>query len=197
MSHKLKISLNNTEPKIYRTVIVPERFNFHQLHIVIQCVMNWNNSHLYQFNVGVAYRSDTIALEDPDEVSEGILRRRNQKFDATKAYLSNFFNGQNKKMIYIYDFGDNWIHTINVLKKPNEEVLLPKCIKGESAAPIDDIGGVWGFYELLEVINRKRKSADDKELLEWMSIPKGRTYDELYGFDIDEVNEMLTEEFST
>src|SRR5690606_25688689 len=82
MSHKLKISLNNTEPKIYRTVIVPERFNFHQLHIVIQCVMNWNNSHLYQFNVGVAYRSDTIALEDPDEVSEGILRRRNQKFDA-------------------------------------------------------------------------------------------------------------------
>ncbi len=40
MSHKLKITLEGSEPKIYRTVIAPEKFTFHELHCVIQNVMN-------------------------------------------------------------------------------------------------------------------------------------------------------------
>lgn len=28
MSHKLKITLEDSEPKIYRTIIVPEKFTF-------------------------------------------------------------------------------------------------------------------------------------------------------------------------
>ncbi|MEO5788564.1 plasmid pRiA4b ORF-3 family protein [Gelidibacter sp.] len=197
MAHKLKITLNNTDPKIYRTVIVPENLNFEQLHIVIQCVMNWNNSHLYQFNVGAPYRSDSIKLKEFDDMVDDFFMNRYQEFDAITTPLSDFFNGKTKKMIYTYDFGDDWIHTITVLKKPDEEVLVPKCIKGENAAPIDDMGGIWGFYELLEIIAKKRKTADDKEHLEWAGIPNGKTYDELYGFDIEDVNVILLEEFST
>lgn len=197
MAHKLKITLNDTEPKIYRTVIVPENFNFEQLHIVIQCVMNWNNSHLYQFNVGAPYRSDSIKLKNFDDMADDFFMNRYQEFDAIKTPLSEFFNGKTKKMMYTYDFGDDWFHTITVLKKPDEEVLVPKCIKGENAAPLDDMGGIWGFYELLEIIAKKRKTADDKEHLEWAGISIGKTYDELYGFDIDDVNVILLEEFST
>lgn len=197
MAHKLKITLNQTEPKIYRTVIVPETFNFEQLHNVIQCVMSWDNSHLYQFNVGAPYRSDFIKLKEFDDMADDFFMNRYQEFDAIKTKLSDFFNGKTKKMIYIYDFGDDWIHTITVLKKPDEEVLVPKCIKGENAAPIDDMGGIWGFDELLEIIAKKRKTADDKEHLEWAGIPNGKTYDELYGFDIEDVNVILLEEFST
>lgn len=36
MSHKLKITLEDTNPKVYRTVIVPEHFTFDMLHIVKQ-----------------------------------------------------------------------------------------------------------------------------------------------------------------
>jgi len=192
MAHKLKITLNHTDPKVYRTVIVPENLNFDDLHIVIQCVMNWDNSHLYQFNFGQPYSSDSIALPDPENDFFG---SRFNKYDSTKVRLSDVFNGQTKKMTYLYDFGDDWVHTITVLKKPDEEVLKPKCIKGENAAPIDDIGGIWGFYDLLEVFDKKRKSAEDKELLEWAGIPKGKTYDDVYGFDIDEINEILLENF--
>ncbi|HLW40869.1 MAG TPA: plasmid pRiA4b ORF-3 family protein, partial [Flavobacterium sp.] len=120
---------------------------------------------------------------------------RYKKFDAEKTYLSEFFNGQKKNMNYIYDFGDDWIHTITVLKKPNEEVLYPKCIKGENAAPIEDCGGVWGFYELLEIISKKRKTAEDKEMLEWVRIPKGKSYEDIYAFDINEVNQRLIDAF--
>lgn len=193
MAHKLKITLDGSDPKIYRTVIVPENFNFNELHYVIQCVMNWNESHLYQFNTGAPYASDSIRLESEEENLFGY--QRHNRYDAEKTFLSDFFNGKLKKMNYTYDFGDDWMHTITVLKKPNEEVLYPKCIKGENAAPIDDIGGIWGFYELLEIISKKRKTAEDKEMLEWVGIPKGKAYNEVYGFDIDEVNQRLIDAF--
>jgi hypothetical protein len=40
MSHKLKTVLKYTDTQVYRTVIIPEKFTFHELHHVIQCVMN-------------------------------------------------------------------------------------------------------------------------------------------------------------
>lgn len=196
MAHKLKITLQYTEPTVYRTVIVPEHFNFDDLHIVIQCVMNWDNSHLYQFNIGQAYGSDSISEPSPDE--EDFARffgSRYRKYDATKTFLSDFFNGQKKKMNYIYDFGDDWLHSITVLKKPSEEVLIPKCIKGENAAPLEDIGGIPGFYEVKEIMDKKRKTSENKEMLEWYGLPKNKSYDEVFGFDIDETNEILLENF--
>ncbi|SEH70327.1 pRiA4b ORF-3-like protein [Paenimyroides aquimaris] len=195
MAHKLKIVLQGPDPKITRTVIVPEKFNFEQLHIVIQCVMNWENQHLYEFNLGAPYASDSISPEEADDGFAAFTESRFKKYDAEQTHLSEFFNGQIKKMNYTYDFGDDWIHSISVLKKPTEEVLFPKCVKGENAAPIEDIGGIWGFYDLLEAIAKKRKTAEDKEMLEWYGIPKGKAYNEVYGFDIDEVNQRLIDAF--
>lgn len=193
MSHKLKITLEGSEPKIYRTVIVPEKFTFDDLHYVIQNVMNWEDAHLYQFNLGRPYNSDMIRLVDEED--DFGFPNRYKKYDAEKTYLSNFFNGFTKKMTYTYDFGDDWIHLITVLKKPAEEVIFPKCIKGENAAPLEDCGGIWDFYNLLEIIDKKRKTAEDKEMLEWYGIPNGKKYEDVYGFDLDEVNEKLMEFF--
>src|SRR5690606_16996353 len=195
MAHKLKIVLQGPDPKITRTVIVPEKFNFEQLHIVIQCVMNWENQHLYEFNLGAPYAGDSISPEEADDGFAAFTESRFKKYDSEQTHLSEFFNGQIKKMNYTYDFGDDWIHSISVLKKPTEEVLFPKCVKGENAAPIEDIGGIWGFYDLLEAIAKKRKTAEDKEMLEWYGIPKGKAYNEVYGFDIDEVNQRLIDAF--
>lgn len=170
MSHKLKIVLKYTDPQVYRTVIVPEKFTFHDLHTVIQCVMNWEDSHLYQFNLGAPYGSDSIQLPDDSDFAS-MFGNRYQEMDATKTYLSDIFNGQKKKINYTYDFGDDWLHEIRVLQKPKDEVLYPKCIKGENAAPIEDCGSYPGFYNMIEVSKKKRKTKEDKEILEWYGIP--------------------------
>lgn len=143
MSHKLRIILEGSEPKIYRTVIVPEKFTFDDLHYVIQCVMNWDDSHMYQFNTGKPYHSDVIKLVDEEDYFFG-SSSRHKEYDSEKTYISDFFNGLTKKMTYTYDFGDDWTHIITVLKKSEEEVLYPKCVKGENSAPIEDCGGIWG-----------------------------------------------------
>ena len=192
MAHKLKIELCYTDPKIYRTVIVPERFTFDQLHFVIQCVMNWDNSHLYQFNIGAPYASDSITyIDEEDDQFDAFFGSTFRKYNAAETYLSDYFNGRQKKMNYIYDIGDDWLHIITVLKKPDTEVLVPVCIKGQQAAPIEDCGGIPGFYHLLDVLEKKRKSPDDKDLLEWAGLSGVKSYDEEYGFDLDEVNLRL------
>ena len=195
MSHKLKIVLKYTDPQVYRTVIVPEKFTFHELHNVIQCVMNWENAHLYQFNLGAPYGSDSIKLLDNQDKFGSIFGKRFQDLDSTETFLSEIFNDQKKKINYIYDFGDGWHHEIRVLQKPKEEVLYPKCIKGENAAPIEDCGSYPGFYDLIEISKKSRKTEEDKEMLEWYGIPNGVSFEKYYAFDLEEANAMLLEYF--
>jgi hypothetical protein len=195
MAHQLKIELKYSDPKIYRTVIVPEHFTFHELHNVIQLVMNWEDYHLYQFNIGAPYASDCIKLIDEEEDEFFSFGPHFETLDATVIHLSDFFNGQKKQLNYIYDFGDDWIHIIKPLKKPKEEVLYPKCIKGENAAPIEDCGGIFGFYQLLEILNGKGNAAEKKELREWLGLSNRKSYEDEYGFDLENVNRILLETF--
>ena len=196
MSHKLKIVLNYTDPQVYRTVVVPEKFTFQELHQVIQCVMNWEDAHLYQFNLGAPYGSDSIQLPDKSDFGN-MFGKRYQEMDARKTYLSDIFDGTRRKVNYTYDFGDDWHHEIRVLQKPKDEVLYPKCIKGENAAPIEDCGSYPGFYNLMEVSKKRKKTEEEKEMLAWYGVPENVSYEEYYAFDIEDVNEMLLECFET
>lgn len=56
--------------------------------------------------------------------------------------------------VYEYDFGDSWEHEIVVEKAlPVEEgVLYPRCLAGKRACPPEDVGGVWGYGDLLMAI---------------------------------------------
>ncbi|AEA45120.1 plasmid pRiA4b ORF-3 family protein [Fluviicola taffensis] len=195
MAHKLIIELKHTEPKISRTVLVPEQFTFHELHVVIQLIMNWENAHLYQFNTGAPYASDSIKIIDEEEEDFFDFGSQFEEYDATDTFIADYFNRQKKKINYIYDFGDDWIHEIRLLKKPTEEVLFPQCIKGENAAPVEDCGGIPGFYHLLDILNNQGKSKEKKELIGWLGLSSDKSYEDEFGFDIDVVNQRLLETF--
>jgi hypothetical protein len=47
----LKITLMDSEPKIWRRVEAHSGLTLHDLHYVIQCVFNWEDARLYQFHV--------------------------------------------------------------------------------------------------------------------------------------------------
>ena len=52
-----------------------------------------------------------------------------------------------------------------------EEPVI-KLLKGQGACPPEDCGGVWGYADLLKLRQKKRKSADDRDRLEWYGISK-------------------------
>lgn len=46
---QVKVSLCGISPMVWRRVLVPGTCTLHELHGVIQAVMGWEGSHLYQF----------------------------------------------------------------------------------------------------------------------------------------------------
>ncbi|CAA7393987.1 plasmid pRiA4b ORF-3 family protein [Chryseobacterium fistulae] len=49
---QFKITLLETNPPIWRRVLVDKNTLFEKLHHIIQAVMGWENSHLHEFNIG-------------------------------------------------------------------------------------------------------------------------------------------------
>ncbi len=47
---QLKITLVDSEPEVWRRVLVPMQISLAQLHTVVQQVMGWENLHDYRFS---------------------------------------------------------------------------------------------------------------------------------------------------
>ena len=73
------------------------------------------------------------------------------------------------ELIYEYDFGDSWIHSIKVEKRltSSERVMVPRCTAGEGSCPPEDCGGIGGYRYLLEVIANEGHPRRG-EMLQWV-----------------------------
>jgi hypothetical protein len=47
-----EVHIIDIEPRVSRTLELPVKLNFAQLHEVLQAAFGWTDSHLHQFNVG-------------------------------------------------------------------------------------------------------------------------------------------------
>lgn len=172
---QFKITLKRSNPKIWRRFQIDDSLTFYDLHLVIQNVMGWTNSHLYQF---IYERNSTIG--DPE------LLDRDDVADAIDIKLSSIFDKPKMQIQYEYDFGDGWEHEL-VLEKildMNSIHLFSVCIDGEFNCPPEDCGGLHGFYENLEILKNK-KHPEYHDTKEWMG-----DYNPL-DFDLQSINENL------
>jgi hypothetical protein len=97
----------------------------------------------------------------------------------------------NSKLRYTYDFGDDWEHDILVEKvlDRNETVAYPRCTGGRRAAPPEDCGGIWGYAELVEVLNDPA-DPEHKDRLEWLGLDDAADFDP-DRFDAEAVTQAL------
>ena len=170
---QLKITLDQSNPPIWRRVIVPANLALSDLHIVIQVAMGWTDDHLHQFEIGEVQYAPCTPLGDIDDSGE----------DESHYRLDEAI-GRKKKFRYEYDFGDSWVHTIVVEKKIPVLEKPIVCTGGEMACPLEDSGGLWGYYDQLAAITDK-EHPDHEEFAQWM----GKFDPE--AFDINAVNKSL------
>jgi hypothetical protein len=156
----LKITLDDVKPAVLRRVDVPFDIRLDRLHLTIQAAMGWTNSHLYELRAGDVGWSTPYS--DSDWSGDFL--------DARKARLSNVLEDiGTKKLVYLYDFGDGWEHTIKVerLADPKPGALYPRLIEVNGRCPPEDCGGPWGYAELLEAIKHPMHERH-AELTEWI-----------------------------
>lgn len=162
-SIKLRIALNDTNPEIWRSIVVPNTITFFDLHHVFQIAMGWTNSHLFELTVN----DYTIGYFDPQfEGSESTT-------PAEDVTLDLLLTKENMQFKYLYDLGDHWEHTVTVegFIHPEHAQIFPVCTNGILNCPPEDCGGIHGFYQMLKILKDK-KNPEYREVKTWV----GRGY---------------------
>jgi len=130
-------------PKIWRVIYIPQNYMFSDLHKSIQCVMDWSNSHLYEFRIfnRVDNKEKVISIPDDEYPSTELL------LDSRRTSISEIFDKKITKLRYIYDMGDYWVHYIEIKQYSLkcQGIVLPVCKDGNGETPIEDIGGMDGY----------------------------------------------------
>ena len=164
--YQFKITLRGIRPPIWRRIQVPANYTFWDLHVAIQDAMGWFDSHLHAFEVVNPKTGFVEEIGIPDEDFDWGDRRT---IAGWKRKISRYFNEENAKARYVYDFGDDWVHTVTLEKilPSDKDARYPQCIAGKRACPPEDCGGIWGYEELLEIISNPEHEQYE-EMIEWL-----------------------------
>jgi hypothetical protein len=144
---QIRVALADIEPPVWRRLIVPIGWRLDQLHLAIQAAFNWWNYHLHQFRIGGLSYGD-IEIEDVGFEDDPRM------LDERTVRLRDFSLEPAPRFDYVYDFGDNWVHIVEI-EKPLALDPTPKhasCIAGANARPPEDVGGVDGYLQFLEIM---------------------------------------------
>ena len=156
---QLKIQLRNiTKPPVWRRVLIPSDITFHELHYIIQAAFGWYNEHLFKFQHRPYDREWTVEVPEKDEDFNSMKGFFGLGFlvpelkDARSTKVGDFLKSKHlDKFVYIYDFGDDWIHDITIEETSSGMALLyPRCTGGKGACPPEDCGGPWGYQAMKE-----------------------------------------------
>ncbi|MBP1696908.1 MAG: plasmid pRiA4b family protein [Deltaproteobacteria bacterium] len=176
---QFKITLKGIRPPIWRRIQIPETYTFWDLHVAIQDAMGWFDSHLHRFEI----LNPSTGMEEEIGIPDEEFEWDTVTLPGWKQKMADYFSMNNTKSEYVYDFGDNWEHTVKLEKiLPRQEgIPYPKCTDGKRACPPEDCGGSWGYEDFLKAITNP-KHREHKEMLDWV----GGSFDPEH-FDIKEV----------
>lgn len=176
-AYQIKVTVKGAKPPVWRRMIIPAGITFSQFSAMINEAMQWSGYHLYSFEftkLGLCFEE----LEDDWNV--GFM----ETLEAREYRIDSYMDIQ-KSFTYIYDFGDDWKHTVTVEKVIDDyQEDGARVIKFKGNGFPEDCGGIWGYYELLE----RLEDPNDPEyemLSEWYENMNPEEY------DMDVVNQIL------
>ncbi len=153
----LEVSLLEIEPRIWRRLRMISEATFMNLHYAIQHAFGWQDYHLYEFLDGKVEENATrplYAMKLPRIARSEHAEPDDDEPDAPVAddiELRHYFPAKNRRCFYVYDFGDNWQHLVEVkevVKLPEE--FTRRLLEGARACPPEDCGGTMGYEECCE-----------------------------------------------
>jgi hypothetical protein len=173
--YQFKIELDSVEPKVWRRIQVSDLYSFWDLHVAIADAMGWEDYHLHQFETKDPETKHRIFITMPDD--EEWFPEDTVALADYDTKIRDFFSDLLTTMRYIYDFGDDWSHTITFegIHEKQADTKYPVCLDGEYACPPEDVGGPHGYMNFLEAINNPLHD-EHKSYLEWI----GRKFNPKY-----------------
>jgi hypothetical protein len=141
----VKVFTYGIQPKISRVFSISSSVTFLELSDAIQAAMGWENKHPHEFRHGKGKRLvDVIGPVGLQDQTLGDFQ------DEVKITVADYIGRKRlpMRMLYRYDFADEWIHEV-VFDKREEGEGGPQMIDGERACPPEDFGGAFQFMQAL------------------------------------------------
>ncbi|OXJ22469.1 hypothetical protein CFB82_40730 [Burkholderia sp. HI2714] len=151
---RLRVSLQDVMPEVWRRLEVPADMSLAELHAVIQAAMGWHDRHRFGFQrrgdaataVGLESAPTDVRLEAVGEVGAAL--------------------------VYTYDPDDNWRHIVEIeaIGPAHPRARTPRCVAGGGACPPEDCGGLTGYAQLVRTLAGRMTDAK-RALLAWLGEP--------------------------
>jgi len=175
----LKVTLELENHQVWRRLVVPIGKTFDQLHEILQTAFDWQDYHLHDFTV---YGEQELGEESLQPIVNLVCREETLDFPSkveTKleesVKLSDYIP-VSKRIVYRYDYGDDWLHDIVVEKIINDhDKNYAICLEGEGNRPPEDVGGEYGYEDYLRIIGDPMDS-EHEHTLNWGRSQKVRDY---------------------
>jgi hypothetical protein len=164
--YRIRVTLLDLEPSVWRCIEVPVAYSFWDLHVAIQDAMGWQDCHLHCFAVLDPKTGEEVQIGIPDEDAFVGDRPSRAGWDVP---LTEWLRLRGDRALYTCDYGDNWTHDIEVesIAASNPRVEYPRCADGARACPPEDCGGVGGYEDLLRVLADPGHE-EHAAMLEWL-----------------------------
>ncbi|MBI5277690.1 MAG: plasmid pRiA4b ORF-3 family protein [Burkholderiales bacterium] len=176
--YQLRIDLRHIEPRIWRTILVPDTLTLAKLDRVVQAAMGWTNSHLHDWDIG----GKRYGIPDPEWDNEGDM------LDERKFTAGAVLGQDIEEFGYQYDFGDGWEHRLIVEKRAAPQPhynTWPMCIAGANACPPEDVGGPPGYMDFIQAV-RTPTHEEHRRMWQWNGGPFDPT-----AFSVNEANRAI------
>jgi hypothetical protein len=162
---QIKVKLRGvSKPPVWRRLQVRADMRLDHLHEAILAAFGWAGYHMHAFENGPErFGSPDSELGFTDERTVS---------------LGELIGDVGDRLLYTYDFGDDWEHEIVVeeLLDDDPEVRYPDLVAAKGACPPEDCGGPWGYAELKEILADPSHERH-QEMLDWLGLADASAFD--------------------
>jgi hypothetical protein len=195
---RMKVSIVGSEPAIWRLLEIDPSLTMDGVHGVLQTAVGWRDSHLHSFtdiDPYVRLRAVNGIVREPRRwVPLDLMEDSDDDLPETDWTLGQVLTPESGPLFYEYDFGDGWIHRLELTGNSPAPANAPRArlVDGERRAPLEDSGGTGGYHDLLYALADPGHE-DHKDLKAWVNGTAGPWQEfDPEQLDIDAVNNELT-----
>lgn len=171
----LYASIEQCPVKVFRRIKVPSNLWLGNLGKILITAFGWAGYHLSQFTKGGMFYTSRGNIDASFDFGYG-----GRAIDEMTVTVEDVLPQKGSTISFEYDFGDGWIHNVRLSSVSDEPFRGEDvCVtSGKGACPPEDVGGVWGYAQMLDILSGKVDDPKEKASYEeWLGLQEGESYD--------------------
>jgi hypothetical protein len=153
----VRVRLVDCEPEIWRLLELAGSLSLGQVHEVLQVAFGWEDEHLHRFTADDPFAPlCPVDGEMPETLQWLPAQWCEDLADMAEeaCSLHQPLAAGSGTAFYEYDFGDSWLHKLDVVtSRPRNETDPPaRLLAGARRGPLEDSGGFPGYEEILDIL---------------------------------------------